>query len=217
MIWSIRLHLDMVPPITNPKAAIITSHEPSSDKVRTDGNDDVPILAWDAELNDESESWSDEVAAGTNDESFVKHKSRLTKSCHTKDEYFIAGELKPAEKDLIITESSTFSEGSLENKSQKLLHSFQSGIRSVVYNVIEHIMLGLIDKYATGNTLEALVEDFFDTNAAAYRPSQGLLTSNTVMAPTATLLRRKTDTTMDLYCIRDESLYRHCREHFQGW
>lgn len=52
MIESTRSSSDMVPQMTNPKAAMRTSHDPSFDPTRNDASNDVPISAWAEALKD---------------------------------------------------------------------------------------------------------------------------------------------------------------------
>lgn len=73
----------------------------------------------------------------------------------------------------------------------------QSGIRCFVYNGAEQAMLDLLHKEVIRESLDAHKEKLFDTNVAANRLSQRLLISKSFMAPIATFLRRKSDTTME--------------------
>lgn len=66
----------------------------------------------------------------------------------------------------------------------------ESGIRSLVYNVDELVMLDLLRKDVIGETLKARIEKLFDTYAAIERQSK-LLIFRTFMAPIATCVRRK--------------------------
>lgn len=72
-------------------------------------------------------------------------------------------------------------------------HKAQSGIRSVLYNVMEQEILDLLRKKVIGETLNAGIAKFFDTDAAPVRLSKKLLTSSSFMALITTFVRRKTD------------------------
>lgn len=86
-------------------------------------------------------------------------------------------------------------EMSLESIMRTLFHHVQSCIRSVIYNVFEQIILGLLCKEVIGETLEARREKLLDTDASADRFSKRLLTSGSYMKPTVTFMRREMDNT----------------------
>lgn len=83
------------------EATMCTSNDTSLATSLTDGNKDIPILTWDAVVNDESNLWSVIVPAVANDESIVEHENRPTGTCCTDNEDVIAKEIKYAVKDLV--------------------------------------------------------------------------------------------------------------------
>lgn len=122
----------MVTPMTNPEPTMSTSHDLSLEAVRTDTNDDVPILEREAALNDESEPRSGEVAAIASDDPDVQYENRSKERCRTNDEYVIANELSNMIEEL------------LDDIIRNSLHNMQSGTRSVVYNAVVKVMLDLL-------------------------------------------------------------------------
>lgn len=72
-------------------------------------------------------------------------------------------------------------------------HNAQSGIRSVVYNLVEQVMLDLFRNDFIGEKFEAHVAKAFDTEAAADRLLNKVLTSGSFIKPIATVVRRKRD------------------------
>lgn len=78
----------------------------------------------------------------------------------------IAEKVRFAVKRYAPTDLSTMIEESLDGTQRTSLHNVQSGIQSVVYNVFEHVMVGLLSKYLIGETLNNPIAMFFDTNAA---------------------------------------------------
>lgn len=83
-------------------------------------------------------------------------------------------------------------EESLEDKLQTMLHSAQSCIRSVVYNVAEKGMLGLLREEVIDDTQEAHIANFLNTIVAGDKLPKRVLTSSSIMAPIARFVRRKT-------------------------
>lgn len=69
----------------------------------------------------------------------------------------------------------------------------QSGIRSVVYDVDEQLMLDLLRKDVIGEKLDRHIAKFFDTEAATDGLSKKLMTSSSFMAPIATFVSRRPD------------------------
>lgn len=70
---SIRLHTDMVPPMTNAEVAMRTSNDILFETARTDANYNVLISAWKVALNDKGWPSSGQVTAGVNDEPNVEN------------------------------------------------------------------------------------------------------------------------------------------------
>lgn len=58
-------------------------------------------------------------------------------------------------------------EESLEDILRTSFHNAQSGFRSVVYKVVEQVMLGLLHQDIIRETLDAFITKSFDTNATA--------------------------------------------------
>lgn len=137
------------------------------------------------------------MPATGNDKPNAEHDIRLTDSCRTDDENWIAREVKSAVKELLVKEFSSMIKEWPYNILRKLLHNAQSGIRSVEYNTVEQVMWDLQCENIFREILGTHPSELFDTNAAANMLSKRLLTSITIMAPIATCARRKTDTAME--------------------
>lgn len=65
--------------------------------------------------------------------------------------------------------------------------------RSVVYNIVQQVMLDLLRKEVICKTLNAHFAKFFNREAATYRPSRKILTLSSIMAPVVPFVRRSTD------------------------
>lgn len=70
-------------------------------------------------------------------------------------------------------------------------HSAQSGFRSVVYIVLEQVLLDLLHKDVISDTMDALMTKCFDTCAAAKKLSKSLLKLSSFMAPLVTFVQRQ--------------------------
>lgn len=145
----------------SPEAAMRTPHYPWFETASTDSNDDKPILAWEAKLNDKRELLSGEVAGIANDDSNAEHKNRPTKGRCNNDEDMIAREVRSTEE-------------SLEDILHKYLHHAQSGIQSAVYNVIERMMLDALRRDDIWDILDAHITKFFDTFASRQQAVKGV-------------------------------------------
>lgn len=75
-------------------------------------------------------------------------------------------------------------------------HKVQKGIWSVVYNVVEQVMLDLLCKEVICETLDTKIAKCFDMEAATDRLSKRILTSSLFVLAFATFMRRKTDSTI---------------------
>lgn len=64
---------------------------------------------------------------------------------------------------------------------RKTMLKAQSGVRSVVYTVVEQVMLDLLRNDIIGETLDARVAKFFDTNEAAEGLSKSQFTLTSFM------------------------------------
>lgn len=56
----------------------------------------------------------------------------------------------------------------LDDLLHKTLHSSQNGVRYVVYNVAEQVMLDVLHKDVMGETLDAYIAKFLDAHEAVY-------------------------------------------------
>lgn len=68
----------------------------------------------------------------------------------------------------------------------------QNGIRSVLYSIVEKVVLDRLFEEVTAETLDTQLVKLLDTSAAANRLSRKLLTSSWFMSTTATFIRRET-------------------------
>lgn len=101
MTCSTRSHPNVVPPMTNPGAALRASQDPSFEMGRNKEHDDVPIPACEPVLIDESEPWYGKVAVAINVEAPFKHESRHIENDLTNEEDEIAREVKSAVKEMV--------------------------------------------------------------------------------------------------------------------
>lgn len=123
--------------------------------------------------------------------------------CRNEIDDEIARELKSTVNELVANEMVTIVEERLYDVLCKMLPIKQSEVRSVLYEVVEHIRLDLCRKQVIGKRLDSSIAKEFHTNAAAEGLSKRLLPSNAYMVPMATCVRRTTDTTMEnqRYCV----------------
>lgn len=133
------------------------------------------------------------------DETPVEIHISPTESCSTNHEDMIAREVKSAVKDLVANELSTMIEELLDDILRKSLQNGQMDIRAVVYNTVDQVMLDVLHTDVNGDTLDAHIANFFDTDAAIDRLSQRWLTSNPFMLPIPKLGRKQ-----NLYCHKAE-------------
>lgn len=64
--------------------------------------------------------------------------------------------------------------------------------RSIVYNVVEQILLDLLSRELMEEILANYIVKYFDTTDTAYRVGQKLLSTNSFMAPIATFIQHST-------------------------
>lgn len=76
-------------------------------------------------------------------------------------------------------------------------HNARNRIHSVVYNVVEQVMLDLTRKDVHGGMLDAHVARFFDTDAVTEVILNRLLASSSIMETIKTFLSRKTENERD--------------------
>lgn len=99
-------------------------------------------------------------------------------------------------KKLIIDELEKVLKELLDDIIRRVYHNAQCGIRSVVYNVVEQVMLDQLRKDVSRETLNAHTAKLLDINTDADRILMNLLTSSPFMSPMTTSVQRKTDTTV---------------------
>lgn len=92
-------------------------------------------------------------------------------------EHVIAREVKSAAKELITTELANIVKESLEDILRTSFHNAQSSTQSVLYNVVEQDMLGLLPKDVISEAVDAHIVKFFDTYATAEGMSKRMVTS----------------------------------------
>lgn len=100
-------------------------------------------------------------------------------------------------KQLVADEMATIFEGALDEILRKTPHNVQSGVQSVLYNFVEQVNIDLLLKDLIGDTLDAHIMNKFNAYVAAEGLSKSLLTSSSLMAPIATLVRRNAYTVMN--------------------
>lgn len=89
---------------TNPEAALHASEIPLFETETRDEQDDIPIFASEAVLNDESKACSSKAAAAGHDEAPVEHETRHIEICGTNGKELIPWEAKSIAKELAKTE-----------------------------------------------------------------------------------------------------------------
>lgn len=171
------LHHDILLPMKNPEVARRTARNPLFETTRTDWNEEILISAWEAVLNNESKVWLGEVPAGGSDEPNTEQDNCPKASRCTSDEDMSTEEVKYAVRGLVTKKMLTMNRKSLDNKLPKSLHNAQSGIPSVVCNVINQLMMDLLHKGIIGDTSEAHIVKFLSTDGAAIMQTMRLLTS----------------------------------------
>lgn len=75
--------------------------------------------------------------------------------------------------------------------------NMQSGVRSVAYNIFEQVLLNLHRKDVNEEKLDTQIVKNLDTDTAVEGLSKRFFTSSSFMEPIATLVRRKTNNSMD--------------------
>lgn len=113
-----------------------------------------------------------------------------------KNEDVMAQEGKSAVKELVASEIASMVGEALNDVLLKTSHNAERCVRSIVYNTVEQVMLDLLSKDFIGETLDAHTAKYLNTNEAAEGLSKRLLTSNSVLPPIATFVRRTTDKAM---------------------
>lgn len=88
-------------------------------------------------------------------------------------------------------------EEALDDVQSRMYHRAQSGVLSVVFNVVEQVILDLLPKDVIGKLLEAHIAKSYDTDECAEGLLKRLLTSNYFMSPLATFVRCRMDTAME--------------------
>lgn len=101
---------------------------------------------------------------------------------------------KFAGMELVKHERATMVDEPLNGVLHKMIHNAESGLRSVLYNVVEQVMVDMLQRDVIGKTLDAHIAKFLCTDEVAEGVSTRLLTLPFLMAPMGTSVRRKTDT-----------------------
>lgn len=76
-------------------------------------------------------------------------------------------------------------------------YNVQNGIWSVMYELVEHVMLELLCKDVIGEKFHAQIAKFFDTDVAVEVLSKWMLTFRLSIAPITTFVSRKSDTAVE--------------------
>lgn len=105
----------------------------------------------------------------------------------------ISNEAQAPIKQLVTDELAMLVEGSLDDIPCTSYCNAQSGIRSVVYRVLEQVMLDLLRKDVIEETMDAHIAKVLNTYAAADEISEKLLTSSSFIAPITTFVPYKTN------------------------
>lgn len=182
---------------SNPKTALHTYHHLSFERESSDPQDDVPISAWEADLNDKSCPWGGIVAAAADKEAPSKVEYRHIRIRRSVDGGVTEREVKSAIKQLVRIEMVTIVEEALGEALRRTVYKAQSGVRSVVYTVIQHVILDLLRKRVIEKNLDTHIAKYSYKDAAAEGWSERLLTSSSIMASNVTFVKRGTYTTIE--------------------
>lgn len=126
------------------------------------------------------------------DPSKRKVDDRLSKSQSAQNNHF-REEGKAVVKQLVAGKLTKLVQGTLKDILCTFYQNSQSSIHSVVYIVVEQVMLNLLRKDAISETLVGHNTKFVNAEAATDRLSDKLLTWSSFLAPIATFERCKTD------------------------
>lgn len=86
----------------------------------------------------------------------------------------------------------------LDGILRKLYRHAQSGIHSVVHNIVEQVVLDLLREEFTGDILDTQNAMYLNTNAAANSLLKKLLASTSFLAPVGKFVRQKTDSPLQI-------------------
>lgn len=158
------LRPEMASNMSKPEAGLRTSHDPLVEMARHEPYEDVPILAWEVALGDKIDPWFDKGAAFDCKEGpgEVDHSPFGTLPNENGD--VITQKVKSAVKELVEIEMATMVREALDDDLRKTLHNTQSGVHSVVYSVVELVMLDSLRK-RHWSYVRAPVAKHFDTSA----------------------------------------------------
>lgn len=118
-------------------------------------------------LHDESEQKSGEAADTANEGAPAEQEGHQIENHWTIEADVIAREVKSAIWELVANEMVTTVEEALDDFLRKTLCNARSGVRSVIYNVVKQSMLDLLCQDIIGETLDAHMAMYFDTDAGA--------------------------------------------------
>lgn len=91
---------------------------------------------------------------------FLNWKVVTSKNRRTENKDVIASKVTSTLKEIITNELSTMVEETLQNTLRAFFLNVQSGIRSVVYNVVEQLVLDLLHQEVIAETLETHIAKF---------------------------------------------------------
>lgn len=103
------------------------------------------------------------MAAALNEKTPVEHESRYIEHCCRNEEGVITRETKRALRKMVTNKSSTMVEEALEDILRTQLHHAQSIIQSVVYKIVEQVMLDLPCKDVLDEMLDAQIAKLLHT------------------------------------------------------
>lgn len=211
---STRSNPSLLPSLDDPESKLrnpMQTHESSFQTARDVNDDKMATSAWATLLND------DDVIDDGNDGTRPKMEemeTRVTKDgkaptiaeskpqtdnvvpSHGEIETMIAAQVKRATKQIVAKEITTLVEESLDDILQCAYENARSGVRSVVYNVVEQVVFDLIRQDVIGETLDKHISAYLDTENAADKVCDKLLSNNSFMTPIATFVKRKTNETI---------------------
>lgn len=151
-------------------------HVQSFKTVEGSGNYDILLSAREAALIEECAPTPTRVATAVPKEKPVEFEDRHIEKPHISEEDVIARVAKSTIKEMVTEGLSTIIEDLMDHILRTLLHNAQSSIPTVVYNVVEKVVLDLMYKEVVEKTLDTHKVKLLDTGETAEGLSKRLLT-----------------------------------------
>lgn len=181
-------HADMVPQMTNQKAALRASYNLRFESARDDTLGDIPISAWEIVLKEEHAPTPARMAAAVYNEAPVKFENLQMHSRLSNGEGLLAWKVKYVVNEIVMNKLLSMVEESLEDILKTSSHNAHSGISSVVCKSPDKAMLDLLRRNEARESLGPHIADLSDINAAAKEMLNRVLASSSFMVLTKNFL-----------------------------